>query len=646
MEEDEILTVFRKITRLGKTSPGKSHNALELSPEDTEKLLRQVNRAYHTEIGDILLTALGLAVKEWTGSDKVLVSLEGHGREEIVREVDITRTVGWFTTLYPFMIDVSSDNLSYTIKTVKEDIRRLPRKGIGYGVLKYLAGEDAQNPYELNLKPEISFNYLGQFDQDLRSGDFTISEYSPGQAVSPGLERQYTMNINGMIAGGKLTLSLDYNKEEYCKETIEKIMKAYHNRLCDIINHCVKKEEEEYTPSDFGNHELTLEELETIMGKKKPVEKIYPLSPMQAGMLYHHLLDRKSPAYFVQFSFTLEGELQMEMFERSFRELIKRYDIFRTNFIYEGVRRPQQAVFKEYEACIEYEDISGIPEQEKAGKMEQLQREDLMKGFDLENNPLMRLIIMQTDQARYRILWDFHHILMDGWCMGIVIRDFFVIYESLYNNLPVTLEGVSPYSDYIEWLQKQDREEAYNYWKNYLEEYEWRVDLPGKHLSKKAEYRQKELEYSLTEAMTEELERIARYNQVTLNTIFQTIWGIILGRYNNTNDVVFGAVVSGRPSEVTGIEKMVGLFINTIPVRVKADYDQTFVELAQEVQKNALLSTQYDYYSLAEIQSLSALKQNLIDHLFVFENYPIGSMVADSNRESNLRFSIVEVKVF
>ena len=265
-----------KFDRLPKDDPARentlreSHTmTLELSPAETEKLLRQVNRAYHTEIGDILLTALGLAIKEWTGSDKVLVSLEGHGREEIAREVDITRTVGWFTTIYPFMIDVSSDNLSYTIKTVKEDIRRLPRKGIGYGVLKYMAGVEAQSAYKLNIKPEISFNYLGQFDQDLRSGDYTISEYSPGQAVSPRVERQYTMNISGMIIGGKLALSLDYNKEEYRKETIEKIMETYHKRLCDIINHCVKKEEEEYTPSDFGNRELTLEELETNHGEKE-----------------------------------------------------------------------------------------------------------------------------------------------------------------------------------------------------------------------------------------------------------------------------------------------------------------------------------------------------------------------------------------
>ena len=175
------------------------------------------------------------------------------------------------------------------------------------------------------------------------------------------------------------------------------------------------------------------------------------------------------------------------------------------------------------------------------------------------------------------------------------------------NNEPVTLEAVAPYSDYIEWLERQDREEAYHYWKNYLEEYERYIDIPGKHLSVKEEYRQTELEYSLTEAMTEELERIARNNQVTLNIVFQSIWGILLQRYNNTDDVVFGAVVSGRPPEIPGIEKMVGLFINTIPVRIKSSNAQPFSVLIKEVRDRAFQSARYDYYSLADKYNPPAL---------------------------------------
>ena len=239
--------------------------SMTLSEEETEKLLNDVNQAYNTQINDILLTALGLSLKDHTGEDDVLITLEGHGREEIIDDVDITRTVGWFTTAYPVLMDMrKSKDLSYQIKAVKEYLRHVPNRGIGYGILKYLTHEENKSVLKFSLKPEISFNYLGQFDRDMETGVFTMSPYGTGQTVSPDSERQCSFDINGMIAGGRLTLTFSYNKYEYSKSTVSKLMDNYKRNLSAIIDHCAGKEERELSPSDLDYSKLSIEELSRI----------------------------------------------------------------------------------------------------------------------------------------------------------------------------------------------------------------------------------------------------------------------------------------------------------------------------------------------------------------------------------------------
>ncbi|MDP4147247.1 MAG: condensation domain-containing protein, partial [Bacillota bacterium] len=238
---------------------------MKLSATDTENLLKNLNKAYNTEINDILLSALGLTIKEWTGENKVLINLEGHGREEIIPDVNITRTIGWFTSQYPLIIDVAgSDDMGYYIKSVKEDIRKIPNKGIGYGILKYITPKKYKNELEFKLNPQISFNYLGQFDKDVNQDLFGISEISCGASISKESEQLYAIDVNGMVINGELQMSFAYNKEQYNSDTIEKLAKDYEKMLLKVIDHCIEKEESEMTPSDYGYEELSIEELEFI----------------------------------------------------------------------------------------------------------------------------------------------------------------------------------------------------------------------------------------------------------------------------------------------------------------------------------------------------------------------------------------------
>ncbi len=602
-----------------------------LNEEETQDLLKKAGKAYNTEINDLLLAALGLAIKEWTDGDAVLIDLEGHGREEILKDINISRTVGWFTTVYPVVLDMSkSEDIGAQIKMVKEDLRRIPDKGIGYGILKYLASEETQKEYKLEKKAEIVFNYLGQFDEDVNKGVAGVSRLSSGDTVSQHTQRRYKLDINGMCIGGKLCITVGFNRHSYREETIRNLAEGYERNLKKILSHCLKVNGTELTPSDYGDYEITLEELAYIReAVGSEIQEIYSLSNMQAGMLFHALMDGKSSAYFEQISFKLNGSIDIDVFEESFNELIRRHAILRTSFIGKGVRKPKQVVLKERKVGIDYRDIAACVE-EKEDYFEELCRQDRERGFDLIREPLMRITVVKLGENRYGIIWSHHHILMDGWCSGIIINELFRIYSFLQQGRSVALGEVHPYKNYIEWLEKQDEEEALEYWSHYLSGYESVASLPKlADVQENKSYCLKEKIFRIEEAVSRKLEEISVKNQVTVNTVLQGIWGILLQRYNHTDDVVFGSVVSGRPSEVEGVEKMVGLFINTIPVRICSEKGESFANLIGKIQERALKSDAHDYVSLAEIQSRSDLKKDLTDHIFVFENYPVEKEIGE-----------------
>jgi non-ribosomal peptide synthase protein (TIGR01720 family) len=246
---------------------------LRLNSQETGKLLKEVNRAYGTEINDVLLAALGMAVNDWCGSPRVLVSLEGHGRESIIEDINIARTIGWYSTQFPVVLHMEKTrDLSYSIKAVKEMLRRVPNKGIGYGILKYLTPPEKKAGLVFTHKPGISFNYLGQFGQEHKSdkGLFQISHLSAGNTINPELEAAFAIDINGMIGQkGELVLGFSYNKYEYKKSTIEKLVDLYRSNLLKIIRHCTQKEEKELTPSDLTFSDFSIEELEDLNTKIK-----------------------------------------------------------------------------------------------------------------------------------------------------------------------------------------------------------------------------------------------------------------------------------------------------------------------------------------------------------------------------------------
>ncbi|MCP5047212.1 MAG: amino acid adenylation domain-containing protein [bacterium] len=383
------------------------------------------------------------------------------------------------------------------------------------------------------------------------------------------------------------------------------------------------------------------------------IQQIYPLTPMQGGMLFHALYEPHESTYFQQVSYRLSGKLDIDLLKKSLHILFERHEILRAAFIDKG-KNPVQVILKKREPEIYYEDLQNRDLKDGVENyIREFKEKDKQRSFDLIRDVLLRISILCLGNNEYHVTWSYHHILMDGWSSGILISEFFELYNSFIGNRPHRLSQVKPFREYIQWLEKQDKEESKKFWKNYLQGYDEVARIPRLKPGgiDNNQYRREEYSVALDPENCRALNRLAVKNQVSLNTIVQSIWGILLSKYNRTRDVVYGTVVSGRPSEVKGVEATIGLFINTVPVRITYDRQTTFGKLLAGVQKNALDSEAHHFSPLAEVQAESSLKLHLIDHILAFENYPVAERIegivtqekVDDSRGLDLTVTDVEI---
>ncbi|MBW8687177.1 non-ribosomal peptide synthetase [Chitinophaga rhizophila] len=598
----------------------------------TNLLQTRVHRVYNTEINDVLLTALGSAILEVFGQDKVIIKMEGHGREEIIRNVDISRTIGWFTTMYPFVLHIPNED---SLVAVKEDLRRIPGKGIGFGMLKYLR-EDYQ---ALSYTPSVLFNYLGNFDNSFGADNKTGFSYAAepaGNNIAEENAENVVLNISGSIVAEQLFLSINYSSQLYTQATIQRLSAAYKLALIRLIENVASEYNTFKTPSDLSYKGLSIAEVNTINADRR-VEDIYELSPLQQGIYYHWLTETSSAQYFEQISYRINTDImQPEAIRDAFQQLIDRYGVLRTSFVNSLSDVPLQIVRKDVTAAFYHAQLpASLPEEDIDAYVEQFKRQDREQGFDLTADSLMRLKLLDLGNNRYEFVWSHHHILMDGWCMNILIQDF--------NNLLAekTLPAIKPYADYIHWLKERDNNTSYDYWKHYLADFDTVSTVPFTKNTIEDGYEDEVMSVTIDGALFERVRQLCNELSITQSTFLQTVWGVLLSRYNNTKDVVFGAVVSGRPADMQDIERMVGLFINTIPVRIRYNGSETISELLVAVQQQGIDSTAHHYLNLATIKA-----QELVNHIMVFENFPVKEAVKGNVAESDQKLSVEAVNVF
>ncbi|GAB1543624.1 non-ribosomal peptide synthetase [Scytonema sp. NUACC21] len=635
--------------------------SVSLNEVETRALLQDVPKAYKTQINDVLLTALALVVSRWTHSNCVLFNLEGHGREDIVDGVDLSRTIGWFTTIFPVLLEleaIEKDDIENTLKSVKEQLREIPNKGIGYGLLRYLCLEQ-EIASQLKALPQaqISFNYLGQFTQVLNTSSWMqLASDSAGYNQSLHGDRAHLLDINSIIIEERLQISWTYSTNVHQHTTIENLAQEFVATLREIIAHCSSGENGGYTPSDFPLVKFSQQELDQLLTRSafkqessktnwRNVEDIYPLSPMQQGMLFESLYAPASGVYFEQLSCTLTGNLNVRVFEQAWQYLVAQHSILRTAFVWELVRQPLQIVYREVNLTVDTYDWQELSVEQQQQKLKLFLDSDRQQGFQLSQAPLMRLSLIQLDRNSYQFVWSHHHLLLDGWSLPLVFKDLLNFYQVFSQGQSLPLQPARSYRNYIAWLQQQDRELAQEFWQQKLKGFSVPTPLTVDKLlpnqeNGKVSYDEQQIQ--LTVQTTAAVGSFSRQHQLTINNLMQASWALLLCRYTQETDVIFGATVSGRPPALVDVESMVGLFINTLPVRVQISDETELLDLLKNLQMQQVESEQFSYSPLVEIQGLSEVPRGipLFESLVVFENYPVDAVVQQHNSSfsiSNLR---------
>ena len=611
----------------------------------TARLLKEAPSAYRTQVNDLLLAALARAVSRWGRIEDVVVELEGHGREDIFTGAEISRTVGWFTTAFPVRLPAGSGDDASLIKSVKEELRAIPARGLGYGVLRYLGTGEQRHALTALSEPRIVFNYLGQFDSSVGEGTpFKVAPESAGPARSDSAPLGRWLSINGQVREGQLRLSFSYGRRRYRRTTIERLAEHYAAALRELVDHCTGGARG-MTPSDFELSGLSQADLDALGATIdcRGIEDIYPLSPMQQGMLFHALRDGESGNYVNQVGLEVRG-LDPGRLRAAWHEVSARHAVLRTGFAWRELSgAAQQVVYRHVTLPFVEEDwreqAAAMDRGELEAALARASQAERAKGFDLSQAPLQRVRLIRLDESRYWLIWTHHHILLDGWSSARLVAE--ILQHERGNRLPA-VQG--RYRDYIGWLQRQDRDASAMFWRSALAE----LDEPGflaETLGGPAASGASghgSFDLLLNADMTAKLQAFAKRERVTLNTLLQGAWAQLLRRHTGQRVVCFGATVSGRPAEISGSEDMVGLFINTLPVVDQAKPQTDVGTWLRDLQERNIDLRDHGWMPLYEIQRLAGRSgRPLFDNILVFENYPIDQALRGEN-ESGRRFGRVE----
>ncbi len=603
----------------------------------TELLLTRANLAYNTQINDLLLTALLVAVNKWAGRTQLHIDLEGHGREEISEHIDLSRTIGWFTSLFPVFLQAEAGlPLKEMIPSVKEQLRAIPNKGLDYLAAKYLHEDND----DLNIKPaEILFNYLGQFDNTLSGLEyFSFSAQDPGPWHGPLNRRTHPIEFLIRIQNRQLLIELISDQRALSGEDQQALLRCYTDALTSIIEHCHGIDKNSYTPSDFPLCHLHQKQID-VLSDGYDFDAVYPLSPMQSLFYSADFLDPASGLE--QWQFEILGPLDANRYRDAWQTVVDKHDILRTSIVSISDDQPVQLVNRNAKLDWSELDLSDHDESEQKPILNKLFIEDRRNHIDLQQPSLLRLILIKLNDEKYHLLWTTHHLCIDGWSWPLVFAEVRTAYNdgSLMNP-----SKPAQYINYIEWLQRQDNTAAEDYWRSELATFQTPILFSKSQLDSDETITRHN--HRLGGECSQQLSSLANEYSVTLNTLFQALWASVLSRAAGVEDVVFGISTAGRPVEISKVESIIGPFVNNIPKRILCAADESQASLGgwlQMIQEKSLSALPFEHVSPVDIQQCSdvPLSNRLFESLLVFQNYEMSQGV--STLGSNITVKGIEL---
>jgi non-ribosomal peptide synthase protein (TIGR01720 family) len=609
---------------------------LELDVSLTGMLLHSAPGAYHTEINDLLLTALAYALSDLNGSGDQLITLEGHGREGIDDSIDHSQTVGWFTSMFPVRLSLGS-TVGESIRSVKEGLRRIPNKGVGFGA--YAVSGDFAYGYS-DLAP-VSFNYLGQFGREGHQDTWSIVLEGSGANSQPGVDH-LLININGMITDGVLRFNIG---TRLGSSVSDGLCQGLEKHLRAVVADCVRKLGEEgagYTGSDFPEVVVSQGLLDRLSlqahGWDNELGHIYPATSLQQGFIYHALSQSDDDAYRVQQLYDYDQGLDVQNYVRAWELCIAQYPILRTAFNWD--EDLIQVVYQRGRLDYRVHDVSGIlSSEERDAAIASIQATDREERFDLSKPTLLRLHIIKRSDSGYTVLKTDHHSISDGWSTPILLGSLHRYYNELCSGNEPPVQEDTSYLRAQEYISSR-KEELSVYWQDLLS------GLSGNDLSSMLSepvdlsgYRHVEQSRSRTEQIVgstyRSMKELSHREGITMSVLVQFLWHKLVQVYSGSGHSIVGTTVSGRDLPVAGINESVGLYINTLPLVVDWDNDRTVVSQLHHIQSRL---TDVNTHSYAELAKLHKSGDRLFQSLLVFENYPLpkggdGSFSAISIRD-------------
>jgi amino acid adenylation domain-containing protein len=592
-----------------------------LGAEETRELLEAVSRTYRTGLREAVLTALVAALAPAVGERRLVVELETDGRAGAPGGgVDLSLTIGCLAVLTLVRLDLEGTaGPGEHLVAVKEALRAVPDLEAGVPWVSFR--HQAPSP---PLLPEDSL--------------FTAGDELP---VSPVIPR-WGLKVDSRLAGDQLEVDWRYDPEVHGRPTVEAMAGALTAALRAILEHCRGLGHTLYTPSDFPLAGLDQDALARLLAGEPEVEDVYPLSSTQQGMLFFHLYAQQSDAYFQQLSAAFEGNFSPSAFQAAWAAVIARHAVLRTGYLWQDLPEPLQIVRRNAGDWWDERDWRGLPEELWADHVRGFLRGDLRRYFDLSGPSLLRISCLRLSDEVCYVNLSFHHSILDGWSLQIVVREVFEHYDALLSGRTTEGRPPVPYRDYIAWMKSQDPAPVEAFWRQALQGFtaptRLAVDRDPAALPS-ADLEPGILNLQISEATTASLFALARRYQLTPNTLVQGAWGGLLGRFAGLSDVLFGATVSGRPPELPGIESMIGLFINTLPVRIEIPEGSTVIPWLRRLQERQIETRQYEHTSLMDVQAWSGIpaSQPLFDSILVFENYPMEKVMMQGSGRLTVR---------
>ncbi|MFE5789874.1 amino acid adenylation domain-containing protein [Rhodococcus erythropolis] len=617
----------------------------------TRALLTELPAAFRGGVNDGLLTALALAVTRWrrergVHATSTLIQMEGHGREEHTAPgADLSRTVGWFTSVYPVRLELGALDIDdamnggaaagRAVKSIKEQLLAVPGRGIGYGVLRYLTGSDHCETLQ-DATPQISFNYLGRVSAGSVPYEFAELGWAPSADVgdiegpgNPDMPAAAVLDINAIVTdtsdestgGASLSATFSYAGRLLTEADVRDLAEYWTIALRSLVSHAGDGAGGGLTPSDVPLVTASQEDIDAWEERYPVVRDIWPLSPLQHGLAFHSLLaGNTADVYQTQMVLELTGTVDPVRMNRAVTSLLNRHDNLRTAYVTDLSGELAQIVLGEIDIPWRVVDLGAVPESEREVAYDRALERDRSERFDLATPPLLRFTLITQGPGRHALAVTLHHILLDGWSMPLLMKDLMVLYST--HGDESVLPRAASYRNYLAWLSSRDTAESELAWAEALSGLEQPTLFAGQRTVGSSAGTVESVVTQVETDLAQQLGAFSADNGVTLNTMMQAGWGILLARQLGRTDVVFGATVSGRPPELDQVESMVGLFINTLPVRVTLDPAESLRSLLSRLQVEQAGLLEHHHLGLTDIVK-SVGNAADFDTLTVFESYPV-----------------------